>query len=525
MPRRLLAFLVALTLCCTAFAAAPSEYALLFGSESCADCAAFRQNWQENAGEDDPVLVYVCIDENANYAFLKSLEKAVGEEKPATAFPVFFVAGEFLKSTEEFWEKAGELLEHSVPSSPLPILSGVRQAVESLPERARYAVWNAPSISQSSMTNDSSPSVGALPALPPRLLFVTSPGCQKCGRQQRELQLLAERLPELRVDEAEFTTEEGQAMMRRVVRHFGIASADENLTPLLAWGSGYATGRLVVADELADILRRETATVWWNAEISDQERSETAEHEQGVLKRLTLTMTIGAGLLDGINPCAFATIIFLVSYLLYLKRRRRFVLAVGVFFCLGVFLSYLLYGISLGMLVDFLNRVRMVKMSIYGLFCLAGMLLAVLHFRDAVRFRRTGRVSDMEMGLDAKTHNRIHDKIHRWSRLSGWLAVPAAALLGCVVSAMELACTGQVYLPTIAAVMSTGFHWTAFRMLLLYNVAFILPLLAVTIAAYCGTGAKGLADLAKRHIFATKLAMAFLFLLMAVLMAFLALRG
>ncbi len=88
-----------------------------------------------------------------------------------------------------------------------------------------------------------------------------------------------------------------------------------------------------------------------------------------------------------------------------------------------------------------------------------------------------------------------------------------------MVSSLEFVCTGQVYLPIIIAINRQGFGARAFSLLLLYNVAFIVPLLAVTILAYYGVGANALAKWARNHVFATKLAMTVLFLAMAILMA------
>ena len=238
---------------------------------------------------------------------------------------------------------------------------------------------------------------------------------------------------------------------------------------------------------------------------------------------MRLTTILLAGLVDGVNPCAFATVIFLVSYLLYLRRGRRFVLMAGLLFCAGVFTSYLLFGVGLSFVVDYLNRFIIVKRIFYWAFALVGLILAILHLRDALRYRHSGNAADMEMGLNAQTHRKIHDKIHRWAELTGWLALPATVLLGVVVSAMEFACTGQIYLPIIIAINSAGFNLRAMIFLLLYNFIFILPLLAVTVLAYFGIGAKSLAAFARNHVFATKALMALLFLLLAIVMAWLAL--
>ena len=48
--------------------------------------------------------------------------------------------------------------------------------------------------------------------------------------------------------------------------------------------------------------------------------------EQTIVDRfrsLGILTVIGVGLIDGLNPCAFATMIFLISYLSVRKRRGR----------------------------------------------------------------------------------------------------------------------------------------------------------------------------------------------------------
>ena len=285
------------------------------------------------------------------------------------------------------------------------------------------------------------------------------------------------------------------------------------------------TGELATAERLAEALATTSAdaTPFWDTPVTAEELQTQRHANRSLLDSMRLTTILLAGLVDGVNPCAFATVIFLVSYLLYLRRGRRFVLMAGLLFCAGVFTSYLLFGVGLSFVVDYLNRFIIVKRIFYWAFALVGLILAILHLRDALRYRRSGNAADMEMGLNAQTHRKIHDKIHRWAELTGWLALPATVLLGVVVSAMEFACTGQIYLPIIIAINSAGFNLRAMIFLLLYNFIFILPLLAVTVLAYFGIGAKSLAAFARNHVFATKALMALLFLLLAIVMAWLAL--
>ena len=88
--------------------------------------------------------------------------------------------------------------------------------------------------------------------------------------------------------------------------------------------------------------------------------------------------------------------------------------------------------------------------------------------------------------------------------------------LGFGISVIELACTGQVYLPTIIFVLGIP-EWRtqASLALLLYNVMFILPLAVIFFTVYCGTSSEHLIEWMQKHSATVKLGMAVLFVLLA----------
>ncbi len=509
--------LLALVLCGAVAEARP--WLLLFGSEGCEECEEIRGIWaeREDEGDDSAVLVYVSIDKDANYRFLARVEQALKIARPGTAFPIIFAGHKMAQGVQGFLELAPELDELMNEKQTHPILQPILEAVTSAKET--IIAWNVPqeNLVQPDSTLDSK--------VASRLLYLSEPGCQKCARQNLELNLLVKQNPKVQIDNYDVTTPEGQIYVRRVRQHFPALEESGNLAPIVVWGDGYVHGRLANAEELAASLKETKAEPFWTAEITVAEREALKSSQSRFLGGMIWANVIFAGLVDGINPCAFATIIFLISYLLYLKRGKRFVLYAGLFFCLGVFLSYLLFGVGLGFLVDKLQKYPLVKIAFYAVFALISFVLAILHLRDALRIKKTGKAEEMSMRLDTATHRKMHDRIHKWGKITGWLAMPGAALLGVVISSMEFVCTGQVYLPTIMSILSDGFHWKAFCGLLVYNIAFILPLLAVTFLAYRGVGAVSLAEFSKKHLVATKLAMTALFLLLAALMVCLAFWG
>ncbi len=93
-----------------------------------------------------------------------------------------------------------------------------------------------------------------------------------------------------------------------------------------------------------------------------------------------------------------------------------------------------------------------------------------------------------------------------------YLALISIAL-GFVIALIEFVCTGQVYLPTILFVLGVPeMRLRAFSYLLLYNLAFILPMVAVLILAFLGASSERLGLLLNRHIAPIKLVTAFIFL-------------
>jgi len=90
--------------------------------------------------------------------------------------------------------------------------------------------------------------------------------------------------------------------------------------------------------------------------------------------------------------------------------------------------------------------------------------------------------------------------------------IVGSVLVVFLVSLLESLCTGQVYLPTIVLVCrSPSLRGRAVSYLLLYNLMFIAPLVAILAVAQVGVSSERLGDFLRRHLAAFKLAMALLF--------------
>lgn len=224
-----------------------------------------------------------------------------------------------------------------------------------------------------------------------------------------------------------------------------------------------------------------------------------------------------AGLVDGINPCAFTTIIFFISMLSYLGKTKYQLIVVGVGFTLSVFVTYLLLGLGLlGAAKSFLVGHGVSKIVTY-IVVVFTFILAGWSFVDFVNYMRTKSVKSMTLGLPKSIKAKIHKVIRVGIGTRG--LVFGSLSVGAFVAILESVCTGQVYLPIIMYVArSSTLRMTAISYLILYNLMFILPLVIVLIITYFGVKSETLGNFFGRHLGTSKLIMTLLFLGLGILL-------
>lgn len=219
-----------------------------------------------------------------------------------------------------------------------------------------------------------------------------------------------------------------------------------------------------------------------------------------------------AGLIDGVNPCAFATLVFFISFLSIQGRTRREILITGILFTFSVFTAYFFLGFGL------LNTIRIFIDTSYIRFILkilvsivTGIFL-VLSLRDFY-LARSGRFDEITLQLSMPMKKRLH-KVIRKNNGKG-LLFGGVIITGFTVSIIELACTGQVYLPTIAYMIQTDSTSSGIKSLLIYNIGFVLPLILVFGTVYTGLSSSVLTDFFTKRIQYAKLLLSCLFLFLA----------
>lgn len=224
----------------------------------------------------------------------------------------------------------------------------------------------------------------------------------------------------------------------------------------------------------------------------------------------------GNGLVDGINPCAFAVIIFFISFLGVYGYKRFEMIYVGTFYCLAVFITYLLIGLGVFNFFYSLEQVYLLVKAFYYFVALFCFLMAAAAFYDYYRFKKTGSSQEALLQLPQFLKKRINIVIGsrlRKKKGGAWDLCVSSFVVGFLVSLLEAICTGQVYLPTIVFILkNTGLKLKAAAYLFLYNFMFILPLIIIFLLSLAGVSSKKFSNFLKNNLGRIKILMAFLFL-------------
>lgn len=361
-------------------------------------------------------------------------------------------------------------------------------------------------------------------AKPVDAVLFTSPYCPHCRHLKQDgfPQTFKEKYKgQVRLVEYDLTQDANNVIFSQTMEAYQLESAG---IPMLVIGEtvlqGYPSQIGPGADTaVAQALRNNETT---RVPGLQTEEDLLSTHET-LFSQITLWAIIGAGLADGVNPCAFAVIVFFVSFLAAYKYTKKEIIVVGSAYCLAVFLAYVLMGLGAFHVLYAMKAFKYVTLVVqWGMVGLCGVFL-LLSLYDFIVYQRTKKSEKMLLQLPTNYKVYIH-KVMRFflkdKHSSVWRLLLAAFLVGFVVSGVEAVCTGQVYLPTIVVILKevNQHFWRATEFLLFYNLMFILPLVLVFVLTLCGKESATFNNWLKKHLGLTKFLLCLVFLGLLVLL-------
>jgi len=265
--------------------------------------------------------------------------------------------------------------------------------------------------------------------------------------------------------------------------------------PVLIFKNNYIAGKKNINSHLTDFME--------SVFIHKQEYK--SNYSQPEIKKNILIIGL-SGLIDGINPCAFATIIFLLGYLTIRKQNKIRLFIMGFIF--AVFCTYFFIGIGVFYFLLKLLIFHAISTFFYYFTVVFAFGLGIFSLYDAyVCYKREEHKIFLQLPdfLKLKINYFIRNSTKQKK-----IILPSICL-GIIVSLFELNCTGQIYLPTIMYIIKQkSFHYGIF-LLLIYNFMAILPLITIGLIIQSQLIYKRWQIIVVNNLFIIKILTAFLF--------------
>lgn len=176
-----------------------------------------------------------------------------------------------------------------------------------------------------------------------------------------------------------------------------------------------------------------------------------------------LTTIVLTALVDSVNPCAIGVLILLLSTLMVAKKQNK-LMKVGLMYILAVFLTYFSFGLGL---TAFMANIPLYVAEYISIFVgIAVVLAGLIEIKDYFWYGK-----GFSLAIPKKYAKKIQEKMQN-------VSIGTVLFLGVFVAAVELPCTGGPYL-AITLILAQNFDLSAFILLVIYNIIFVLPLIII----------------------------------------------
>jgi len=323
------------------------------------------------------------------------------------------------------------------------------------------------------------------------MLLFYNPKCSSCREFRRMLDILATKYP-LDIKVYNINLEENYDLLLDYYEKYNITKSHS--TNLFV-GDKYFYS-IAQKDEIEGEIKK-----WLHTGLDCPTPGKGNPEE--FLKKYTLIAVAVGGLLDGVNPCAFATLIFFIAYLERVKRKEA-ILPIGISFAIAIYICYFLIGLGFLEFLNAIEGIEILSLYLYGVIGFSAVILGFFSLYDFVAIRKEKKVVLQLPNFLKKRRGRVIKRITEDKKIA--LLALIAFISGFLISAIEFACTGQILLPIIAVIKSsTASKTLALIYLIIYNIMFILPLLFILALFYFGYSSKEMAGAQKKSYAYVKL--------------------
>ena len=310
--------------------------------------------------------------------------------------------------------------------------------------------------------------------------FFWGRSCPHCVDEEVFLEELKDKYPSLRIKSFEvYNDKENRSIFEKVAQGYGVSSVS---VPAFFIGDDHLIGFLspdTTGKKIETLIKKYQAIACPSpgrfleegeeaVDCTPEETKESWFSFLGVEGKISHSVSLPVlgvvlGLADGINPCMFSVLLFLITYLLAIGSRKR-MFKVGFTFIAGVFVVYVFLMLGLLNLISLLGWLSKIRLLV----ALVALFFGLVMVKD---FFFYGRWFSLE--IPKKTKPQLENLIKRGTIVS-------ALVLALFSSLVELPCTSGLPLVYVTILAERGL--VAWPYILWYNLFFILPLVFIVVS-------------------------------------------
>lgn len=191
---------------------------------------------------------------------------------------------------------------------------------------------------------------------------------------------------------------------------------------------------------------------------------------------LTFAKLVPLALADAVNPCEFAILVLmLVTIIAANPGNKRAILLAGLAFSTAIFAMYLVYGFVIIKFIQVTKAIASVHTILYKLLAVVAIILGALNLKDFFHYKPGSFATEMPLSIRPAM-----------KRMLGHATSPKGAFaVGLFVTLFLLPCTAGPYV-IAGGLLSAMELLKTLPWLLLYNLIFISPMIAITLIVYFG---------------------------------------
>jgi cytochrome c biogenesis protein CcdA/glutaredoxin len=327
------------------------------------------------------------------------------------------------------------------------------------------------------------------------VILIKSPGCTKCAAAERTLEKIGRDVP-INVTGHYYYSEDGHRIIKQyrakdvpaiiigmqVINYRDYEGDNDKMERLI---QGALANQSHASPPAFTLPANESAKQSLGAGYANGPSLNLQE-----ISLYTISAVLGAGLVAGFNPCLLGILVFLAASVLSTMGKRRELVMMVVFFSLGIFTMYFLFGLGMQQLLQTEGIASAFRYILTVFLMLAGLS----QVWDALRLKQ-GKPSLFRTDWALKYFQAGVDK----GRLSSYF------LIGALFSLVKAPCVGAIYL-AILDLLSARSYFEGAAYLFFFNLGVILPIIILGGAIALGMSPEQVDSFRKDHRVGMRLA-------------------